>query len=193
MSLMEEAIDAAVPPLGIARRIGASLKWLIAHPMTALALGLGVWGVIEHRAAAKWEGAYHKLVAETQSAAATAATNQAAVNHHPAAISAAIAEKSDAQAPAYYRHALDVADLHRVRPAPARVTGNADLPGTDHAPALDDRPAAPAELVCRPAADDRLLVGAAARAAQMLVDAQALIAGGAARPSAAGGERSGLK
>lgn len=163
------------------KRIGLGLKWLFAHPMTALALGLAVWGLIEHRAAAKWEGAYHKLAASIQTASTKAATDQAAVNHHPAAISAAIAEQSDAQAPAYYRHALDVADLHRVRPAPQNSPGRADLPGTDHASPVDDRPADPAGLVCRTKADDTLIVGAAARAAQMHADAQALIAAGVTR------------
>lgn len=145
-----------------------------------LAILVAIW---EYRSAAKWERSYNDLVAATQSASQQAAKDQAAVNHHPAAISAAIAEQSNAQAPAYYSHALDVADLHRVRPAPASSARRADLPGADHAAPVDDRPAAPADLVCRPKADDDLLVGAAARAAQMQADAKTLIASGAARAS----------
>ena len=70
-----------------------------------------------------------------------------------------------------------------MQPTPPRVPGRADLPGADHASALDDRPVAPADLVCRSKADDDLLVGVAARAAQMHADAQALITAGVARIS----------
>ncbi|MBN9143771.1 MULTISPECIES: hypothetical protein [unclassified Novosphingobium] len=165
------------------KRIGAGLKWLFAHPMAALALVLGVWAMIEHQAAAKWEGAYHKLLTSTQSASKQAATDQAAVNHQPAAASAAIAEKSNAQAPGYYRDARNAFDLHRVRPSVASSPGAADLPGTDHAAPVDDRPIAATDLVCRPKADDDLIGNAAFRAAQMHVDAQALIAAKAAKAS----------
>lgn len=181
--MIEEAIEAAVPQLGIMRRIGGGLKWLLAHPMTALALALGIWGMIEHRAAAKWQGAYHKLVASTQKASKQAAADQAAVNHQPAAASVAIAEKSNAQAPGYYRDARNAFDLHRVRPPVAGGPGAADLSGADHAAPVDDRPVAAADLVCRAKADDDLIGGAAARAAQMYVDAQALIAAKAAKAS----------
>lgn len=130
--------------------IGAGLKWLFAHPMAALALGLGVWGVIEHRAAAKWEGAYHKLVTDTQRAAGQAAKDQAAVNHRPAAISAEIAERTDHEAGDYIAGAMAAArtyaDAHRVRPASARGPGHADLPGTDHPAPRDDGPGDAAKL-----------------------------------------------
>jgi hypothetical protein len=132
-----------------------------------------------HRAQ-RWASAYHRLETDTRTASARATADQIATNHQPAAISAAIAKVSDAKAPAYYRRALDVADLHRLRPALARGPGSADLPRTDPAPPLNDRSPAPANLVCRPQSDDDLLVAAAARAAQMRADATALIAAGVA-------------
>lgn len=124
--------------------------------------------------------ACHVFRAEVRAASKQAAAAQQAVNHAPAAASQAIARKSDAQAPAYYRAAHAAADAHRVRADGAGRPDTAGVLGADHAAQVDDRPAAAAELVCRPKADDDLIVDAAARAAQMHVDAEALIAAGAA-------------
>lgn len=166
------------------QRIGSIWAWITASAarvwaaIAILALAYAAW---QFRRAEDWAGRFRQLESDTKTASAKATQQQAAVNHHPAAVSAALAEASNAQAPAYYRHALDIADLHRVRvQAPQGSAGRADLSGADHAAPIDDRPAPAADLVCRPEADDKLLVGAAARAAQMQADAQALIAAGAA-------------
>ncbi len=122
--------------------------------------------------------------AEVKAAAPKAAAAQAAVNHRPAAISQAIAEESDAEAPTYHRAVHAAADAARVRPAQVRGgPGGADLPGTNqagqgiHGPAADANP----DLVCRPRAEDDWLVSMAARAAEMHADAEALIKAGAAK------------
>lgn len=117
--------------------------------------------------------------ADTVKAAKQSAANQQAANRAPAAKSEAIARNSDAQAPAYYADVRAAAE--RMRQAPPRCPSPARVPGTDHPAEINDRPAATAELVCRPQADDDLLTGAAARAGQMHADAEALIAAGVAR------------
>lgn len=181
------AIWDAIRAFGIWQRIGTGLKWLFAHPMAALALGLGLWGVIEHRAAAKWEGAYHKLVTDTQRAGAQAAKDQAAVNHRPAAISAAIAERTDHEADDYIAGAMAAArayaDAHRMRTASARGPGQADLPGADHPAPRDDRPGNPAELdaIAISKVDFDSCTINSARIAKVRDAAQELIAAGVAK------------
>ena len=124
---------------------------------------------------------YRDKLASIRPAQAKATAAQVAVNHQPAAISAAIAKVSDAQAPAYYRSVSDAADLHRLRANPACGASPAGLSGADHPAALDDRSAGSPELVSRPKTDDDLLIAAAARAAKMHQDALDLIAKGAAK------------
>lgn len=175
------------------QRIGAGLKWLFAHPMAALALALGVWGVIEHRAAAKWEGAYTKLIAQTRSAADKAAKDQAAVNHRPAAISAAIAERTDHEADDYLSRAMAAArayaDAHRVRGAPARGPGHADLPGADHPAPRDDGQGdaakldAVADIIGISRADFDICTINSGRIAKVYDAAQAMIAAKVAKAS----------
>lgn len=111
------------------------------------------------------------------------AEDQATVNRAPAQAAAAIAGKSDHEAPAYYAAARSTADAHAVRmPAQAArgAPGAADLPATDPALASLHGPTGPAELVCRPGLEDRQLVTATARAAEMHQQALDLIATGAA-------------
>lgn len=127
-----------------------------------------------------WHGrseARHRIAA-IEAAQTHAAADQAAVNHHPAAVAAAIAELSDAQAPAYYRAVAAAGAAQRLRYT--CPPGPADLPGTDRAAPLDDRSPTATELVSRPKADDDLILAAAGRAAQMHADAEALIAEGVA-------------
>ena len=171
------------------QRIGAGLKWLFAHPMAVLALALGVWGVIEHRAAAKWESAYHKLLADTQSAADKAAKDQAAVNHRPAAISADIAKRTDHEADDYIADAMAAArayaDAHRVRPAPAGRASHTDLPGADHSAPRHDGPGDDAKLgaIAISKADFDSCTINSGRIAKVHDAAQELIAAGAAKAS----------
>ena len=115
--------------------------------------------------------------AEVKTATKQATIAQQAVNHVPAAKSQAIAEKSDAQAPAYYASVRAAAD--RVRVNSPRCTVAASVPRADNPPALNDGPADPTRVV--PEADYNQLVDAAARAAQMHADAEALIAAGVAK------------
>lgn len=170
------------------QRIGGGLKWLFAHPMAVLALALGVWGVIEHRAAAKWEGAYHKLVTDTQSAADKAAKDQAAVNHRPAAASAAIAEKSNADQSLYQaglRAGAAYALAHQLRPQNSCGPGHTDLPGADHiAPVDDGQDRGFGDVMVAVSRDDfDRCTRAITRIAKVHNDAQALIAAGVAKPS----------
>lgn len=130
--------------------------------------------------------ACHTFRTEVKAAAPEAAATQADANHRPAAISQAIAETSDAQAPAYYRAVHAAADAHavRMRPAPScRGTGGADLPGTDPAAESVHGPAAAPDLVCRPRAEDDQLVAAAGRAAEMRAIAQGWLISGIAVPA----------
>jgi len=152
--------------------------WRLACALALIALAVMTAQTAHQRHRADKAEAALALVKPAQ-AAATAA--QIAVNHQPAAISAAIAEQSDAQAPAYYRSVSAAADLHSLHIKDPRSASPASLPGADNPPALDDRPAAPAELVCRPTAEDGQIVNAAARAAQMHADAQELIRAGVAQ------------
>ncbi|MBY0394776.1 MAG: hypothetical protein K2Q27_16110 [Novosphingobium sp.] len=128
--------------------------------------------------------ACHAFRADVKTASKQATTAQIATNHAPAVVSQAIAEKSDAQSPAYFRAVRAAADAHRVRPAPDRSsTGGADLPGTDPAAQGLHGSAEPADLVCRPRAEDGQLVDAAARAAEMRAIAQGWIIEGLAVPA----------
>lgn len=168
------------------KRLGSLWGWITASPariwaaIAIITLGYAAW---QFRQAEDWAAKFRQLEADTRAASKQAATSQAAVNHQPAAISAAIAEQSNAKAPAYYRSVIAAADLHRVQSTCPRSAGAADLPGADHAAPVDDRPAPAPDMVSRPRADDDLLVAAAARAAQMHADAQALIAAGVAKAS----------
>jgi hypothetical protein len=158
-------------------------RWLTASPVHFLAFALALslaanWWLLER--GNRYRDKLASTIASIRPAQAQATKDQAAVNHQPAAISAAIAEHSDVQAPAYYRSVSDAADLHRVRANAACGASPAGVPGADHSAAIDDRPAGAADLVSRPKADDDLLVAAAGRAAKMHADAQALIAAGVA-------------
>ena len=113
---------------------------------------------------------------EVADAQTVAAVNQAQANHTPAILSKVIAEKSHAEAPAYY---------DRVRAASERVRKDgpscpvaADLPGADHPAEVVHGPDPATRVV--PAAEFDQLSNAAARASQMRADAQAMIAAGIA-------------
>jgi len=124
-------------------------------------------------------------LAKVQDAQPAARAAQAAVNHQPAAVSATIAEISDAQASAYYERGRAAgaayAAAHRVQSAcAAGQPGHPDLPGADHAPPLDDGAGQAADDVAISRADFDILTGNSLRLAQMYQDAQALIAAGIA-------------
>ena len=128
--------------------------------------------------------ACHTFRADVKAAAPKAAAAQADANHRPAAISQAIAETSDAQAPAYYRAVHAAAAANRMRPAPScRGPGGADLPGADPTAESVHGPDAAPDLVCRPRAEDDQLVAAAGRAAEMRAIAQGWLISGIAVPA----------
>jgi len=167
--------------------IKAGWRWLTASPVhflivaLALSLGCNVW---------LWRGwdaekaGRHSDAIAFQTASDQARTAQIAVNHQPAVTSQAIAEKSDAQAPAYYRRFAAAADTGRV-PAPQAGLSAAGVPGADPVGTSVHGPAAGAdtEVVCRPKSDDDFLTRSTARLALVLADVKALIAAGDAVPA----------
>lgn len=174
--------------LPLALRWGkAAIDLVRNHPWQAAFLLALLWGAYERHQHIGWRDFGQSVIAAQHKAAA----DQIAVNHEPVRKSAAIAEESDAKAPAYYRSVHAAADAHAVRlRAPARPVGIADLPGTDrpepslHGPAVDaGQPGA--DLVCRSAVEDHWLIGAAARAAEMHQEALDLISEGVAVASPA--------
>lgn len=126
-------------------------------------------------------------ITRMQDASKRAGIDQATVNQAPATIAGAIAGKSDHEAPAYYdRVRSAAAAAARLRcPAAEGQPRGADLPQPDPAEPGLHGPDPAAELVCRPAVEDRQLVAAAARAAEMHQQALDLIAAGVAVPAEA--------
>lgn len=114
-----------------------------------------------------------------------ATTDQVAVNLEPARKSAEIARISDATSPLYY-DSVRRAAADRVRPAHQCPTGLADLPGADRAAPVNDGTAPAPGMVSVAEADWTAISAAAARAAQMHADAQALIDAGVAVASPEG-------
>lgn len=161
--------------------IKAGWRWLTSSAVHflsfALALSLfGNWVLLERG------NRYRDKLERVIAVQAKATADQKAVNHAPAAKSQAIAEKSDAEAPAYYRAVHAAADAHRVR-ANALGPSLAGVPGADPAAASVHGSADTADLVCRSRAEDDLIVGAAARAAEMRAVAQGWMIDGLAVPA----------
>jgi hypothetical protein len=155
-------------------------RWRFGIGLAAALALAGLIGALAHyRHAYHAEQArYAALVASVEAQRVQATKDQQVANHALAAASQTIAEKSNAQAPAYY---ADVrAAALRMRADNSSCSSPASVPGTDHAAPVDDGSAPAPGMVSRPQADDDLLVAAAARAAQMHADAEALIASGAA-------------
>lgn len=169
--------------LGLRSIASRALGWLTGSPtrllsaLLALSLLLG-WTLLERG------NRYRDKLASTLAAQSEATAAQVAVNHAPAAISAAIAEKSDAQSADYYargrRDGAAYAAAHRLHgpcaPSPA------DLPGADHPSPLDDRPGVAPGMVVVSRTDFDTLTGNSLRLAQVHADAEALIAAGVAVP-----------
>lgn len=125
---------------------------------------------------------YRDRLLAVQAAQTKAGEQQAAVNHIPAAKSQAIAEKSDAESPAYYeagrRAGIAYADAHRLR-AVCPVSGP-DLPRTDRPAAEHDGAGDPADMVAVSAADFDLCTSNSARLAKVREAARSLIDAGVA-------------
>jgi len=170
----------AINLLGIRKAIGRAFAWATQSAAHIFAIGMVfalVWGYVEHRSAAKW-----KRVAESTFAAQKAASEaQTAVNNVPAEKSAAIARKSNEEAPAYYAAAHRAAAANAVRLRPQSCPASPpDMPRADPPVEGVHGPALAAPLVCRPFVEDNQIVGAAARAAEMRQEALDLIAEGVA-------------
>lgn len=132
--------------------------------------------------------AAEQALAQVEADQPKAAAAQIAVNHQPAALSAAIAKASDDDAKTYYAAGRAAgaayAAAHGLRAACADGgTGDADLPGADRAAPLDDRSGSDALDVTVSRADyDRFVVNSL-RLAKVHQDAESLIAAGVAEPA----------
>ncbi|NKJ43180.1 hypothetical protein [Novosphingobium sp. SG720] len=165
----------------IRQRPGASL---VALALLACAVALG-WLLVDRANLRADLATAQTELAKVKDAQPAARAAQAAVNHQPAAVSATIAEISDAQASAYYERGRAAgaayAAAHRVPAScPASQPGHADLPGADHPAPLDDGAGSAADDVALSRADFEILTGNSLRLAQVYQDAQALIAAGIA-------------
>ncbi len=163
-------------------RLLGLFRWLLAHPKDAALIGLvclSVWlWRADSRHIAERDAARARIAALIK-ASDEAKAAQVAVNQAPAIAAKTIAEKSNAEAPAYYRRVADAANANRVRAASC-PSGVANLPGADPAATVNDGPAGITEMVSRSREDDDLIVAAAARAAKMHDDARQLIEAGVA-------------
>lgn len=152
--------------------------------LAAIGVVLGAWHLFashyERKGAAKVE-------AKVRVATAKATEAQIAVNHAPAAKSQKIARQSDDQAKDDYAAGraagLAYANAHRVRAGAVCPANRADLPGTDHLVAGDDRPGESPGMVALSQADFDTLTENSTRLAKVRAEAEALIAAGVAVPS----------
>lgn len=147
------------------------------HPIEAAliaSLACNVW---------LWRGwnAADSEIAAIRAAQKLAAEAQAEVNAQPAIISRSIAEKSNNEAPAYYDRVRTIARTRIVQGPCAAI--DPDLSRTDRPAEEHDGSDQAAGMVSVTRDDWERIVAAAARAAQMHADAQALIDSGVATAS----------
>lgn len=174
------------------QRIGSIWAWITASAAriwAAIAICALAYAAWQFRRAEDWAAKFRNLETDTRTASKQAATDQAAVNHRPAAASAAIAERTDHEADDYLSRAMAAArayaDAHRVQPAPARGPGHADLPGADLPASRDDGQGDAAKLdaadiIGISRADFDICTINSGRIAKVRDAAQALIAAGVA-------------
>lgn len=156
----------------------AAFTWAAAsttHILIALVALLSLALLYEHHEATKCA----KVLASTEAAQHTAGQAQAAAIHAPVAISSSVAEKSNAETPAYLTHADATALAHSVRCSSSSAAPS--VPGTDSALPSLSGPAASPGLVCYPSVEAGQLIAAAARAAEMHQEALDLVKAGVAR------------
>lgn len=132
----------------------------------------------KHRVEQERDQARHEIAAMVE-ASKQAKAAQIAVNHEPAKQAQAIAEKSNAESPAYYRSVMSAGDANRVH-GESICSQHTDLPGTNPPVEGVHGPDPAAEMVSRPKSEDDQLIYAAGRAAEMHQEALDLIARGAA-------------
>lgn len=128
---------------------------------------------------------------QIEAAQKKATEDQVAANAVPAIKSIAIAEKSNAEAPAYYRNVADAARSNAIPGSVRCQTNSGSTPNLSRAnPPVEsvhgsDSPTTVVpgpELVCRPKADDDQLIYASSRAVKMRQEALDLIDQGVAVP-----------
>jgi hypothetical protein len=136
------------------------------------------------------EKALADLQAQIKAAQPKAAEKQAAVNHEPAARSAAIAKASDHDAQGYYEKGRAAgaayAAAHSLRASCAAAAGGGTngtgLPGANRTGGQHDGPGQAADMVALSRSDYDTLTGNSLRLAKVHQDAQALIDAGVAVP-----------
>lgn len=175
-------IALSIKALALIRQRPAASFFALALLACAIALG---WLLIDRANLRTDLATAQAELAKVKDAQPAAHAAQAAANHQPAAVSATIAEISDAQASAYYERGRAAgaayAAAHRVPAScPASQLGHADLPGADHPDPIDDGARQATDDVALSRADFEILTGNSLRLAQVYQDAQALIAAGIA-------------
>ncbi len=144
MGLIETIAGIAVPqaalPLRLLSWARGSAMWLFAHPMTAIALLVGVFGAVEHHEADKWAALARQragAIAAIRSANASAIQQATAAKDAKDAYNAKLAVQSD-------RSAADLRGRYHaavLQLAAAQDTARrADLSGDADAPARGDGP-----------------------------------------------------
>jgi len=144
MSIFETVVGLAVPQAAIPVRLMSwargSATWLLAHPMTAVALLAAVFGAVEHHEAARWAGLARQrasAIAAIQSANASAIQQATAAKEVKDAHNAKIAVAAD-------RAAADLRDrYHAAVLQLASAQGRSrqsHLPGHADTAASGDRP-----------------------------------------------------
>jgi hypothetical protein len=144
MGLIETVAEMAVPQVGLPLRLLSGVRgaatWLVAHPMTAIALVAGVFGAVEHHEAAKWAALARQratTLAAIQAANASAIQQATAAKEAKDAYNAKLAAQSD-QTAADLRGRYHAAVL-QLAAAQSRARG-ADLPGDASAAQGSDGP-----------------------------------------------------
>lgn len=153
MSIIRTIVGLAVPQAAVPLRLlswaRGSTTWLLAHPMTAVALLASVFGAVEHHEATKWAGVARQratAIAGFQSANASAIQQATAAKEVKDAYNSKIAVASD-------RTAADLRDRYHaavLQLASAQDRSRRpDLPGDAEATASSDRPGDSADVPAR--------------------------------------------
>jgi hypothetical protein len=144
MSIFETVVGLAAPQAAIPLRLiswaRGSATWLLAHPMTAVALLAAVFGAVEHHEAARWAGVARQratAIAAIQSANASAVQQATAAKEVKDAYNAKMAVAADrAAAELRNRYRAAVLQLANAQGRSRR----SDLPGHADTAASSDRP-----------------------------------------------------
>ncbi|MDP9056402.1 MAG: hypothetical protein M3N34_03590 [Pseudomonadota bacterium] len=162
MSIINTILGLAIPQAAVPLRLlswaRGSAAWLLAHPMTAIALLAAVFGAVEHHEAAKWAVIARQratAIAAIQSANASAIQQATAAKEVKDVYNSKLAVAAD-------RTAADLRDRYhaavmQLASAQDRAR-SADLPGHADAATRSDRPGESASI---PAGANSSAIGAA--------------------------------